>query len=371
MSSTGKQKNNTQSLLEGETGLERGSQDVYPDATVKVSVNHYSVFELKRMVEETDELQFAHEFQSKQAWKADQKCELIESILMGIPISVVYVFEDENGTKQMVDGKQRIGAIIDFMNNRFTLNNLKLLPHFDQKSFKDLEPLYKGKIERYQVLVYVIEPPTPERVKYDIFDRVNRSGTQLNSQEMRNALYQGAATSLLKTLSASEEFRQATGNGIKPQRMRDQYIILRFLAFYLLRQKQLDFTYKSNIDDFLAAVMKHLNRLLPQEIEALQAIFKTAMQQCYTIMGVDAFRFASTNANRRPINMALYECLSYFFAIYQTPSQDNILKARLDELKSEFDACTKFKTNVDSSTNVEYRFSTMERIAQEWQCSLE
>ena len=53
---------------------------------------------------------------------------------------------------------------------------------------------------------YIIQPPTPERVKYDIFDRVNRGGTKLNSQEMRNALYRGASTQLIKEIADSEVF---------------------------------------------------------------------------------------------------------------------------------------------------------------------
>lgn len=52
----------------------------------------------------------------------------------------------------------------------------------------------------------MILPPTPDRIKFDIFDRVNHGGVQLNKQEIRNALYQGQATKLLNRLVKSQAF---------------------------------------------------------------------------------------------------------------------------------------------------------------------
>ena len=60
---------------------------------------------------------------------------------------------------------------------------------------------------------------------------------------MRNALYCGDSTHFLNELSTLPSFIQATGGSIQPKRMRDQYVILRFLAFYLLRQRRIPFFY--------------------------------------------------------------------------------------------------------------------------------
>ncbi len=357
--------------LEAEEGLNHDSPDpdIYPDATVKISRDQYSAFEIKRMAEETGDLVIAPPFQRRLVWKMDQKRELIESILMGIPMPVVYVFEDENGQKQVVDGRQRISTIISFMNNEFKLDKLKMLPSFNGQKFQDLNPLYKSKVERYQIPVYIIEPPTPERVKYDIFDRVNRGGTQLNHQEMRNALYQGYSTELLKKISKSDSFKKATGNGVKPARMRDQYIILRFFAFYLQRTVNLKFRYKSNIDELLAETMKHLNAMQASEVESLQQLFITAMNRSYSILGPDGFRFAPANINRRPVNMALFEVLAYFFAVTDTDHCDQQdLRTRLHELKDELDRSGYISSKVDSTSSVEYRFSKVEKISKEIQC---
>ena len=79
----------------------------------------------------------------------------------------------------------------------------------------DADPVYSRyatTIEDTQLVVQIIKYPTKDRVRFDIFDRVNRGGTPLNKQEMRNALYQGAATKLLKDLSEMDSFQKATGS---------------------------------------------------------------------------------------------------------------------------------------------------------------
>jgi hypothetical protein len=272
----------------------------------------------------------------------------------------------------MVDGRQRTHAIIDYMNGRFALRRLRMLPSFDGKRFMDLEPLYRSKIERYQIPVYVIEPPTPERVKYDIFDRVNRGGTRLNNQEMRNALYQGPATQLLEKLAKTESFLNATGHGIKSQRMRDRYVIVRFLAFYLARTGKREATYRSNIDDFLAETMKHLNSQGSNDVPFLEKVFQQAMERSFRVLGADAFRFPLQNYNRRPINMALFEVLVYLFAIMSDSCFDTVLFetlcTRIETLKTDFDSSGYFRGNVDSTPAIEYRFGSVERLLKDFSC---
>lgn len=134
---------------------------------------------------------------------------------------------------------------------------MKILHALNGCAFTDLDLKLQGIFEDYQLFFYIIQPPTPERVKYDIFDRVNRGGTRLNNQEMRNALYRGNATTLIDDICESDEFKDATGGGVSPTRMRDRYIVLRAIAFYLLMTEQLQtadlgkpIEYRSDIDDF-------------------------------------------------------------------------------------------------------------------------
>ncbi|MCE9139257.1 DUF262 domain-containing protein, partial [Bacteroides thetaiotaomicron] len=80
--------------------------------------------------------------------------------------------------------------------------------------FADLTPLEQNKIEDCSLTLHVIKAPTSDRVTFDLFDRVNRGGTRLNNQEMRNALYQGNATKLINRLAKKEAFVEATEGSI-------------------------------------------------------------------------------------------------------------------------------------------------------------
>lgn len=359
-------KHRAERQLEGEESLQLGLTDVYPDAVVKISRDQYSIFEITRMVTETGELQIDPEFQRNPVWTLSQERELVESVLMGIPLPIMYAFENIDGVKQIVDGRQRINALIRFLNNRFALDNLKMLPQFDKKKFKDLQPIYQSKFERHQLSVYIIEPPTPERLKYDIFDRVNRGGTRLNNQEMRHALYFGEATKLLNELRDCEAFNQATGGAIKSKRMRDQYVILRTLSFYLIRTEQMEFNYKSNIDELLAETMQWLNRADTYKLQALKDVFIKAMLRAYEVMGADGFRFQSQGPNRRPINMPLFEVLSFLFASTAAAKiEPDRLRLKIDSLKQILDESGFFKNRVDSSESVDYRYQQIVALIEE------
>lgn len=354
--------------LEGE---ETANSDIYPDATIKIIKSQFSLYELKRKYENKDrkDIILNPDFQRNPVWSKKQNAELIESILMNIPLPVFYFFEKDDGKKQIVDGRQRLTAIFDFMNNEFTLGNLKILKDFSYKKFIDLEPVYQSSIEDYQILAYVIQSPTPERVKFDIFDRVNRGGTSLNNQEMRNALYQGKATDLLNKLSKDPYFLKATGKAIKPVRMKDKYIILRFLGFYILLASKdkdnLDIKYKSDIDEFLAKIMEYINNLDDQKISSFSNAFTQSMKNAYNILGSNGFRFDNINSkNKRPVNMPLFELLALFFSnfsILENSNTKNKFKNIIDKFKKEIDN-PKFFKQVDSTTSVLYRFGLMEKL---------
>ena len=189
------------------------NERVYPVKSIKVERGFYTTFELKRKYDKQPSLVILDsDFQRENVWKLQQKRELIESILMGLLLPIFYFNEDKMGKLIVIDGRQRLDAIFSYMNGDFALDKLKILDEFNKKKFKDLDPIYQSKIEDYQIMAHVIQPATPDRVKFDIFDRVNRAGTQLNKQEIRNALYQGKSTLLLNRLCNSNEFNEATEN---------------------------------------------------------------------------------------------------------------------------------------------------------------
>lgn len=372
MSEENKHNIDIEDRLEGESGLlmdETSSLDIYPNAEIRIIPAQYSVSHIYRLCEVRKELIIDPEFQRNSTWGVNQKSELVESILMGIPIPVIYLFESLDGSKQIIDGRQRISTIIDFLNNKFKLKNLKILGWLNNMYFRDIEPKLQGIFEDFQMSFYIIQPPTPERVKYDIFDRVNRGGTKLNSQEMRNALYQGVSTQLIKEIAESDEFKKVTGDGINPVRMRDRYVVLRSIAFYLYYTDKLKdpytsarLEYRSDIDDFLAKTMIYLNRNIDnaQKTE-LVTLFKSAYRRIYNMFGDDAFRFQSSTISpkRRPINMPLMEVLTLIFLLGKEKDSSGryIYKSHIERFKQELDYSKLCGANVDSRRSWDARIS--------------
>lgn len=350
------------------------SYTIYPNAEVRVEKAQFSVLHLQTLCLKRKELIIDPDFQRHDVWTSKQKSELIESILMGIPIPLMYLFEDRNGKKQVVDGRQRIGAILDFLDNKFKLKNLRILSQLNECYFKDLEPKLQGVFEDYQLFFYIIQPPTPERVKYDIFDRVNRGGTSLNKQEMRNALYRGRSTEMLDRLCGMPEFLLATGRSINKERMKDQYVVLRAIAFLMLHRGEFNniqsLQYRGDIDDFLARFMVYINDDATDNLIAkYEALFCHAMSVSYDLLGENGFRF-SGNVIRRPINMPLFEALTYLFSFIPKNiglDKRTELLSDIELVKEQFDNSSYFSGNIDSTTSVSFRFDRIDEIVNRYQ----
>lgn len=372
--------NMEEDLLEGESYNSSAEvNEVYPNAEVRVTRAQYSTLHIKRLVEDRKELIIDPDFQRGNVWAKKQGAELVESILMGIPIPVMYLFEMRDGSKQVVDGRQRIAAILDFLNDKLILRDLKILPEYNNSKFSDLDAKMQGIFEDSQMYFYIIQPPTPERVKYDIFDRVNRGGTRLTNQEMRNALYRGKSTRLISELSKSEEFLRATGHGISSKRQKDNYVVLRSISFYLLykkseivlKQNGESIEYKSDIDDFLAKMMIFINEKASDELIAdCRAMFLRAMNNSYDIMGEDAYRFAAYEdengkSRKRPINMPLFEMLVFIFSDDCVTTNKFVTRNAINKFKESYDYQKMLMSNVDSSTNVTERFTTALKLIKQ------
>jgi hypothetical protein len=220
-----------------------------------------------------------------------------------------------------------------------------------------------------QVTVFLIQENTPPEVKFNIFKRINTGGLPLSSQEIRHALYQGKACTLLQELAESGEFKTAINNGIRDDRMGDRECILRFLAF--LRTSYRDYR-ANNIDAFLNQCMIEINRLPDVEIQGLDQRFRRAMVDCYRIFGDKAFRKQNRWSQRRnPINRALFEVWSANIEAL-SPEEVDRLQGKNADLRERFLSLlddTSFAAAISYGTGdpqkVRLRFSKINGITRE------
>ncbi len=377
-------------LRENFPSPEDNTTSIYPDAIVNIAPESASVFQLKRKLDKIPPLiKLDPDFQRHAVWSPKQKSELIESILMGIPLPLIYVKEDDKGVYIIVDGRQRLTTLFQFMSHEFPLEKLNVLKDLNGAYFSEttkngtkydkyLTQAQQSKIEDCPLTLHVIKPPTQDRVTFDLFDRVNRGGTRLNNQEMRNAIYQGAATKLLNMLVAFDSFRKATENAVKPDRMKDKYLVLRLIGFYLWRKRQLLSVkekgfplveYRSDLEDFLGKTMMFLNDQAGSPFCAqFPALFDKTMKTCATVLGSGCFRLPKKgDGPRRPISMALFETVSYLIIeLIDLPQDKNeSLKGALVKLLSDNNFIQNTTYIVDSNISVNGRFKIVETIIQE------
>lgn len=345
--------------------------EVYPDAVLNIAKETASVFQLKRRYEKIPSmLDLKPPFQREQVWNIKQKSELIESIIMGIPIPVFYVKEQPDGVYVVVDGKQRLSTLFDFIDNKFALGNLSILTKYKGKRFSDLSPLDQNKIEDYTLTVNVIKAPTSDRVTFDLFDRVNRGGTRITNQEMRNALYQGNATVLIKKLAENPVFIEVTENGASPKHMKDRLVVLRFIAFYLWQEHlSIDIdtgqplAYKSNIEDFLGKTMAFLNSLDKSDplLDELERIFNETMINARDyILPLGGFRLMNQTGKKRQLNMSFFESFCYLISKYHFTSPDEALTVYYS-LLSNYDYRRSITVSIDSSTQINTRYDEIQK----------
>ena len=175
----------------------------------------------------------------------------------------------------------------------------------------------------------MIRPSVPSKVVYDIFNRINTGGTNLQRQEVRNCIFLGKSTQLLKELAESDEFKVAINQGISPKRMKDREAVLRYLAFKIFDYEK---DYQGDMSNFLEATMKKINTMKSSEIESLKDDFKRVMKITHKFFGDRNFRLP-TLRGRGIVNMAILESIAYFFST----KDDMFLERYKVQIISNFD----------------------------------
>jgi len=324
---------------------------------------------IKRM--RRDEIDLTPEFQRQAGvWNEVTQSRLIESMLIKIPLPAFYMDATDDDKWLVVDGLQRLTTIKRFViDKEMVLEGLEFLTTYNGKNFDELPRGFQRRIEETDIVIYQIQPGTPERVKFDIFRRINTGGAPLSAQEIRHALNQGKITKFLKELSESKEFKRATANGVSSKRMDDRECVLRFLAFSLTPPEE----YKDDsFDQFLNDAMAKFNKMSDEDLEKYHQMFNKAMKAAVDIFGNDAFRKRyDKQSGRHPINKALFEAWSVNLGLLddhdlaRLSDQKASLINRFLEVMQNKDFEAAITQGTGSIKRVRLRFQKIHEIIQE------
>lgn len=325
---------------------------------------------LKRI--EQSEIDMMPDFQRRAGiWDRRRKAQLIESLLLRIPLPVFYMAANENESWSVVDGLQRLTTLKDFiLDGSFALDGLEFLSEFNGMTYDKLGRQMQRRILETELTLHVIQPGTPAAVMINIFKRINTGGMPLSSQEIRNALLQGRSTRVLKELSESTAFKRATSNKIRDERMADRECVLRFAAFWLITPSKY---VGGELDSVLVKTMKQINNWDDAAEENLKRAFQRAMDGAYRIFGKYAFRkFYGKQFGLSPINKALFEVWSVLIANL-TDEQIETLVARKEKvfeklaaiMLSDYSFVSSISVGTGDASRVKLRFSRILMIIQE------
>ena len=293
-------------------------------------------FTLREVVDQIDDedIDLSPDFQREYVWKDRQRTRLIESILLGIPLPAFYFNQSESGKYQVVDGVQRLSTIALFMRNqhRLSASDLEYLFDLDGKLYDQLDTAAIRRFRSTQIVVHIIEPQTPDEVKYDIFNRVNTLGSPLSAQEIRHAMSAIRSRDFIRRLAESEAFDAATeyhywkkspeGEVVRDSgRMANRELALRFCAFRISSIEE--YRQFASLDAFLMNFTKRIDGTAEPTISDkvlidLEDAFLRAMVAAKQVLGSAAFRRWPLKADRRgPINRAVFEAQANALADHQ------------------------------------------------------
>lgn len=136
---------------------------------------------------------------------------------MNVPVPPVFLFEYDLARFEVMDGRQRLTALMEFYASELELTGLEYWPELEGRTYDTLPSSIRDGIDRrYLSSVILLHETagTPEHtasLKKMVFERLNSGGVELSGQETRNAIYNGPLNDLCLALSSCPKFKEVLG----------------------------------------------------------------------------------------------------------------------------------------------------------------
>jgi hypothetical protein len=244
-------------------------------------------------------------FQRGYVWSLKEASRFVESLLLGLPVPSIFLSKEPETQKLLViDGQQRLSSLRYFYEGlwpstrkEFALKGVE--SKFEGATYKTLANDDRRRLDDSIVHAIVVkqdEPSDDSSSIYHIFERLNTSGVSLTAQEIRTAIHHGEFSDLLKDLNLVHAWREVYGPVNKL--MRDQELILRFLALYYDADQ-----YSRPMKGFLTNFMGRNKHLTVIPAEKMRSAFILTIEAIHKGIGKRSFRLA------RVLNAAVFDAV--------------------------------------------------------------
>lgn len=319
---------------------------------VVTSVVDYNLQTLTDLVTD-DTIDLSPQYQRRLRWDDKRQSQLIESFLMNVPVPPIFLNEDDYGSYSVIDGKQRLGAVSQFMLGHLRLRGLQVFAELNGATFFDLPGALQRVLKTRPTLrAIIILRQSDDDVKWNVFQRLNTGGVRLNAQEIRNSTHPGPMNDLIMELSAWPLFHKLLGIKHRTrsaiyQEMRDAEFVLRFFTF-LDTWSTFQGGMKRQMDEFMGT-----NQFAGEEkLAELRSSFVDSVKGVEAAFGEYAFRrwVPERGQWRRQVLAALFD--AQMFAVVGMAHDDlregsTSIIERWQKMFSE----DEFRRSIDAATN--------------------
>lgn len=240
---------------------------------------------------ENDDIEIPR-FQRGFVWNLRRASRFIESLLLGLPVPGIFLSKDPETQRLLViDGQQRLRTLQFFYRGVFAESGREFAlryidPPFAGVTYRSLADDTRRRLDDSIIHATIIrqdEPSNDQSSVYSVFERLNTESDQLKPQEIQSCIFHGPLNDLLKDLNTNSDWRALFGPVDK--RMRDQELILRFLALHYTGSH-----YKRPLKGFLNAYMGSNRHLELESGGAIRDVFEKTVRHASQSLGPEAFR---------------------------------------------------------------------------------
>jgi hypothetical protein len=322
-------------------------EDKYARSQLRIvrTAMDFSLHTLRTALSDPNYINLSPEYQRRHRWNSKKKSQLIESFLMNIPVPSVFLFENDYNQYEVMDGRQRLGTISEFLGNKFALRGCEFWRELDGKRFTELPIVLQRGLLRRTISAVVLLAETQQPVGADdldvrmvLFRRLNTGGVNLNFQELRNALYPSAFSEMLRRAARSQVFTKLWGIPPKApdeeeapsqellrnwfyRTMADCELVLRYFAISETIRNDL----RGSLRRILDNCMRRHRQDDDEAVRKLECSYLGALARLDTAFPENPFRLPANGRMSRP----LYDALTVAVSLHD----DIDLQARASDIK--------------------------------------
>lgn len=310
--------------------MDSDEDPVFPPPERKVVTQPYDL-SIQTLAEQWESgLLILPDLQREYVWNNGKASRLVESLLLNIPIPILYFAENEDAQYEIIDGHQRIKSVVRFLNNEFRLSGVGVLHEYKGRRYHQLPEKEQRFLKMRTLRAVIIGSDSHPTMRFEIFERLNSGSISLNSQELRNSLYRGSFNQLLRRLAKHDDLRFTIDTKSPRRRMVDEELLLRFFA---LHQEYPN--YKTPLKRFLNEFMAAERDAEPERLDELESIFQAAISLAREHLGECAFRVTDSSGKllEKPVNRALFDSQMLAFSwVTEEPPAGADLRSAIGEL---------------------------------------